>query len=141
MLSLILEQLTQILAKVGISSSQEDEILIAVKDVNTPPDTNKEESTFEESLTSDEEHLFKLEIEEDEEGISDDHYANESCIKQCFQVSIRLDQFCFCFYFDLHLQSLISHTLKYIRFHFVKSYVNNILLLLHVWFHWKFHYT
>ena len=136
MLSIILEQLTQILAKVGISSSQQEEILIAVKDVSSPPDINKEESTFEESLTSDEEHLFKLEIEEDEEGISDDHYANESCIKQCFQVSIRLDQFCFCFYFvKLHLQ------FEYIRFHFVKLYVNILLLLLHVWFHWKFHYT
>ena len=47
-MSINLEQLTQILAKVGISSSQEEWILIAVKDVITPPDTNKEELTFEE---------------------------------------------------------------------------------------------
>ena len=90
-MSISLEQLTQILGKAGISSSQEEEILIAFKDVSTPPHTSKEESTFEESRTSDQEHLFDLEIEEDEEGILGDHYANKSCIKQCFQVSIRLD--------------------------------------------------
>ena len=91
MVSISLEQLTQILAKSEISSSQEEEILIAVKDVSTPPDTNKEESTFEESCISNEEHLFELEIEEDEEGISGDHHANKSCIEHRFQVSIRLD--------------------------------------------------
>ena len=128
-----LDQLTQILAKVGISSSQEKEILTAVKDEVTPPEANKEESTIEESCISDEEHLFELKIEEDEEGISGDHHANESYIEQWFQVSIRLDQFCFCFYFvNLHLQYLILQTFEYIRFH---------LLLLHVWFHCKFHYT
>ena len=62
-MSISLEQLTQILAKVRISSSHEEEILIAVKDVSTPPDTNKEESTFEESCISNEEHLFELENE------------------------------------------------------------------------------
>ena len=48
MMSIILENLTQILAKVGISSSHEEEILIAAKDVITPREANKEESTFEE---------------------------------------------------------------------------------------------
>ena len=91
MIRIILEQLTQILAKVRVSSSHEEEILIAVKDVSTPPDTNKKGSAFEESYISDEKHLFKLEIEEDEEGISGDHHTNGSCIEQCFQVSIRLD--------------------------------------------------
>ena len=85
MLILILEKLTQILTKAGVSSSQEEDILIAVKDVSTPPDTNKEESTFEESRISDEEHMFELEIEEDEEGILGDHHANESYIKQSFK--------------------------------------------------------
>ena len=137
-MSISLEQLTQILAKDGISSSQEEEILIAAKDVINPLEANKEELTFEESYILDEEHMFELDIEEDEEAISSDHHANESCIKQWFQVSIRLDQFCFCFYFvNLHLQFLISHTFEYISFHFV----NILLLLLHVWFHWKFHYT
>ena len=42
-MSIILEQLTQILAIVKISSSQEEEILIAAKDVITPPEANKEE--------------------------------------------------------------------------------------------------
>ena len=57
-MSISLEQLTQILAKAEISSSQEDEILIATKDVITPPKANKEESTFEESCISEGEHLF-----------------------------------------------------------------------------------
>ena len=107
--------------------------MIAAKDVITPPEANKEESTFEESCISDEEHLFELEIEEDEEGILGDHHAIESCIEQWIQVSIKLDQFCFCFCFvNLHLQSLVSHTLEYIRFYFIKSHVNIFFLLLHV---------
>ena len=65
-MSIILEQLTQILAKVGISSSQEEEILIAVKDVSTPPDTNKEESTFEELCTAYDEKLCEHKTEKDE---------------------------------------------------------------------------
>ena len=65
-MSISLEQLTQILTKTRISSSLEEEILIATKDIITPPETNKEESIFEESCISDEEHLFELDIEEDE---------------------------------------------------------------------------
>ena len=90
-MSIILEQPTHILAKTGISSSLEEEILIETKDVITPPEANKEESTFEELCIPDEEHLFELEVEEDEEGILGDHHANGSCIKQWFQVSTRLD--------------------------------------------------
>ena len=75
-MSISLEQLTQILAKARISSSQEEEILIAAKDVITPLEANKEESCI-----ADEEHLFELEIEEDEEGILGDHHANGSCIE------------------------------------------------------------
>ena len=97
--------------------------MTTIKDETPLPEANKEESTVEESCISDEEHLFELEIEEDEEWISGDHHANESCIEHKFQVSIMLNQFCFCFCLDLHLQSLISHTFEYIRFHFV-----NILL-------------
>ena len=94
--------------------------MTAVNDEITHSEVNKEESTFEESCISNEEHMFELEIEEDEEGISGDHHTNESCIEQWFQVSIRLDQFCFCFYFvNLHLQYLDSHIYQYIRFHFV----------------------
>ena len=66
-MSISLEKLTQIIAKSNISSSQEEEILIATKDVITPPDTNKKELKFEESCISDEEHLFELEIEREEE--------------------------------------------------------------------------
>ena len=129
-MSINLEQLIEILAKARISSSQEEEILIAAKDVITPPEANKEESAFEESCISNEEHLFELEIEEDEEGISGDHHANKRCIKHKFQASIRLDQFCFCIYFvNIHLH------FEYIRFHFVKLNLNFYLVLLYRWLH------
>ena len=62
-MSISLEKLTQILAKVGISSSHEEEILIVVKDEITSPEVNEEESTIEESCITIEEHLFELEIE------------------------------------------------------------------------------
>ena len=93
-MSISLEQLTQILAKFGISSSHKEEILIAAKDVITLPKANKKESCI-----LDEEHLFKLEIEEDEEGISGEYQAIESCIEQWFQVSTRLDQFFFLLFY------------------------------------------
>ena len=115
--------------------------MTAIKNETTPREA-KEEPTSEEFYTSDKEQACEKENEEDEEGILGDHRANESCIEQCFQVSIKLDQCCFCFCFvNLHLQSLVSCTFGYIRFHFIKSHVNILLLLLHVWFQWKFHYT
>ena len=57
-MSVSLEQLTQILATVGISSSQEEHILTAVKSLTTPPKL-KEESTFKELCISNEEQLCK----------------------------------------------------------------------------------
>ena len=120
-MSISLEKLTQILAKVGISSSHEEEILIAAKDVITPLEAKKEESTSEESCILDEEHLFELEIEEDEEGILGDQHANESCIEQWFQVSTRLDQRSFHFYFiNSYFQDLIFYIIVYSRFSFSK---------------------
>ena len=101
-MSIILDQLSQLLAEAGISSSQEKKILIAAKRFTTPHEV-KEELTFEESCISEEEHLFELEIESEEEGISGDQHpeeypANRSCIKQWIQVSTSLNQFCFLFF-------------------------------------------
>ena len=101
-LSISLYQLFQLLAEAGISSSQEKEVLIEAKRFTTPPEL-KEELTFEESCISKEEHMFKLEIEREEEGISGDQHpeeypANISCIKQWIQVSTSLNQFCFLFF-------------------------------------------
>ena len=74
--------------------------MITAKDVITPHDTNNEELTFEESCISDEEHLFELEIEREEEGISSDQHPeeyprNRSCIERWIQISTRLNQFYF----------------------------------------------
>ena len=107
-MSISLDQLSQLLAEIGISSSQEKEILIAAKRFTTPPEV-KEELTFKESCISEEEHLFELEIESEREGISGDQHpkeypANKSCVKQWIQVSTSLNQFCFCFYsINLHV--------------------------------------
>ena len=77
-ISLSLDQLSQILAEVRItiSPSQENEILIAAKRFTTPPEV-KEELIFEESCILDEENLFKLESEREEEGISSDQHPEE----------------------------------------------------------------
>ena len=46
MMHISAEQLTQILATTGISSSQEEHIFTTIKNLTTPPEEN-EESTFE----------------------------------------------------------------------------------------------
>ena len=94
-MNISLDQISQLLAEARISSSQEKEILIAAKIFTTPHEV-KEELTFEESCISDEEHLFELEIEREEEGISSDQHfdeypANGSCIEQWIQVSTSLN--------------------------------------------------
>ena len=133
-MSVSLELLTEILAKAEISSSQEHDILTAIKNATTPP-KEKEESTYEEIYTSDKEQACEKEVEEDEEGIGD-HHANESCIKQWFQVSITLDRFCFCFYFiNSHFQYLIFHIILYSRFSLSELKDNLGLLLLDRWLH------
>ena len=71
------EQRTQILAKYGISPSREEDILIEVKDLTTPPEANKE-LAFKESCTSDGEQLFEQEVKKDKEAISDDLNQNRN---------------------------------------------------------------
>ena len=88
---LSLEQVTEILAKVGISSSLEEEILTAAESLITPlaknkddeeiltaseflitPPTTNKESTFKESYTFDEERSCKKEVEEDNKELQHD---------------------------------------------------------------------
>jgi hypothetical protein len=130
-MSVILEQLAQILAKTGISSSQEEEILTAAQSLNTPPETN-EKSTSEE-LEEDNEEL--------QQDLSEEKHAYESIIEQWFQVSTRLAPF-FYFYLEiLQSQQLDSFTLEYFHYSFEKLPLNILLLLLRAWLHWKFAYT
>jgi len=70
-MSLSLEQITQILEKVRISSSLEEEILTTVKILITPPELNKE-SPYEESCTFNEEQLGEQEVKEDNEELHHD---------------------------------------------------------------------
>ena len=95
-----MEQLTQILAKVGISSSHEEEILKAAESLVTPPTANKE-STYEESCTSDDEQSCEQENEEDHEELQHDmrseNCAYENPIERWLQPSTRLEQFSFSF--------------------------------------------
>ena len=142
-LSISLELLTHALAKAKIFSSQEEEILRAIKYLTTPLEAT-EESSFKDSCASDGEQLFEQEIEEDEEELQHEHEGNhayESLIKQWFQVSTRLDQ-SFCFYLvSSQLQQLNFIIFVYFKFHFAKLTMNIFLLLFLAWLHWIFNYT
>ena len=100
-MSLILEQLTQILAKVAISSSLEKEILTAAESLITPPATNKE-STYEESYTFDDRQSCEKEVQgnnnELQHDLRSENYAYESPIERWFQANTRLEQFSFSFF-------------------------------------------
>jgi hypothetical protein len=144
-MNLSLEQLTQILAKVGVSSSLEEEILTAAESLFTPPEVNKE-STYEEPCIFNEEPLGAQEVEEDNEELQHDlsktNYAYESLIERWFQESTRLVPLSFPFYFvNLELQQLISHAHTYSRLSIAKLKDNIFLLLLRAWLHWLFDYT
>ena len=145
-MSVSLELLTEILAKFGISSSQEEEILAAIKDATTPLEA-KEELTSEEFYTADNEQACEKEIEENEEGVSgelneEEYHAYKSCIEHWFQVGTHLDKFCFYFYLvSLPLQQQNSFILVNFYLSFEKLHMNIFLLLLRAWLHWKFDYT
>ena len=83
-MSISLEQLTQILAKVGIPSSWEEEILTVDESLITPPEAN-DASTYEALCTSDDEQLHKQEIKEDNKELRHDlrseNYAYEIIIE------------------------------------------------------------
>jgi hypothetical protein len=129
-MSLSLEQLTQILAKVRISSSHEEEILTAAMILITPPAVNKE-SIFEGSCTFNEEQLCEQEIQEDNEELQHDlkegNCAYESFIEKWFEVCTHLDKFQF---FSLPLQQQNSFILVNFHFSFEKFPLNILLLLL-----------
>jgi hypothetical protein len=138
-MSISLEQLTQILAKAGIFSSQEEEILIAAESLITPPETDNE-STHEECKQEEEEDNEEL-----QHDVSETNYAYESLIEQWFQADTRLKSFSFSFSVDnLEFQQFSNHFLYihvYSRSSLVKLEENICLLLLREWFHWKFDYT
>ena len=56
-MSISLEQLTQILAKVGISSYHEEEILTVVESLITPPPTNENSYASKQEIKEDNEEL------------------------------------------------------------------------------------
>ena len=57
-MSVSLEQLAHILAKIGVSSSLEEEIMTAAESLNTPSEMN-EESASEDSCIFDDEQSFE----------------------------------------------------------------------------------
>jgi hypothetical protein len=138
-MSISLEQLTQILAEAGISSSQEEKILIAVESLITPPEID-DESTHKECEQEEEEDNEEL-----QHDLSETNYAYESLIEQWFQAGTRLEPFSFSFYFDnLEFQQFSDYLLYiyvYSRLSFVKLEENIFVLLLREWIHWKFDYT
>ena len=145
-MSVSLELLTEILAKVGISSSQEEEILTAIKDATTPLEA-KEEVTSEEFYTVDNEQACEKEVKENEERLSsklneEEHYAYKSCIEQWFQVGTCFDKFRFYFYeVSFPLQQLDSFIFVNFYSSFEKLPMNIFLLLLRTWLHWTFDFS
>ena len=143
-MSISLEQLAHILAKIRVSSSLEEEILTAAESLNTPSETN-EESASEDSCIFDDEQSFKQEIDEDDKepqhDLSEGKCAYESHIERWFQVSTKLDQFSFSFNLvSFPLQQEYSLILLNFHFSFEKLPLNILLLLLRAWLHWKFDY-
>ena len=138
-MSISLEQLTQILAEAGISSSLEEKILIAAESLITPPETDNE-STHEECKQEEEEDNEEL-----QHDVSETNYAYESLIEQWFQAGTRLKSFSFSFSFDnLEFQQFFDYLLYiygYSRLSFMKLEKNIFILLLREWLHWKFDYT
>ena len=57
-MSISLELVTHGLEKAGFSSSQEEEVLAAIRDLTTPPKSN-EESSSENSCTCEGEQVFE----------------------------------------------------------------------------------
>jgi hypothetical protein len=110
-MTIILEQLTKILAKFEISSSHKEDILTIVEGLISPPTTN-DESTYEEANLFNGEQLGQEEVEEDNAELHHDlsktYCAYKSLIEQWFQASTRLASFSFSFYFFyLQFQQLI----------------------------------
>ena len=138
-MSVSLEQLAQILAEAGVSSSQEEKILIAVESLITPPETD-DESTHKECEQEEEEDNEEL-----QHDVSETNYTYESLIEQWFQAGTRLKSFSFSFSFDnLEFQQFSNYLLyihAYSRLSFVKLEENICILLLREWLHWKFDYT
>jgi hypothetical protein len=88
-MSVILEQLAQILAKARISSSQEEEILTTAQSLNTPLEMNEELKSKE----------LEEENEELQHDLSEGNYAYESYIERWFQETTKLNSFNFSFNF------------------------------------------
>ena len=57
-MSISLELLTHALAKAGLSSSQEEEVLATIRDLTTPSESN-EESSSEKSYACESEQVFE----------------------------------------------------------------------------------
>ena len=71
-MNISLELLTHALAKAGFSFSQEEEVLAAIRDFTTPPESNKESSS-ENSCACEGEQVFEYEIDQDDQEIEEDH--------------------------------------------------------------------
>ena len=131
-MSIILEQLTQILAKVEISSYHEEAILIAAESLITPPPTNENSYASEQEIEEDNEEL--------QHDLSEVNCAYESLIEQWFQARTRLDAFSF-YFVNLVFQQIL-HVYTYFQLLLFANLKENILLLLlRAWLHWIFDYT
>ena len=146
-MNISLEELSQILAVVGISSSREEHILTVVKNLSTSPKV-KEEPTFHETHISNGEKSFEPETEQAKEEMRCDlnqewNQEYHSSIEIWFKVVTRshhsfiLPSLFVSYYFP----QLVSHTLICFKLHFPNMSVNKFIILLRMWLNWKYAYT
>ncbi len=103
-MSISLEKLAQILTKVEISSSMEEDILTAAESLITPPSMNEKSCALEQQIEEENKEL--------QHDLSEENCAYENLIEQCFQALTRLDAFSF-YFVNLEFQQLILHVYVY----------------------------
>ena len=158
-MNISLEELSKILAAVGISSSQGEQILTVIKNLSTSPEVKEELEEEPETSTNhlcqyveepknSREQSFELDIKEaKEENTSSDLHEEgnqeyHNPIERWFQTIIRSHRSFILPYFFVssYLQQLVSYTLVFFKVYFSNLSVNVFLILLRMWLHWKYVY-
>ena len=149
-----LEEITQILAAAGISSSQEAHILTTIKNSSTSPNVKEESEADLEAFTVEviedfgEQSCEPKSDEAKEENIQCDLHEEENQVysdpvETWFKTIIRSHKsFVLSYLFiSYHLHLLVSHTHEHFKVHFINMSVNMFMILLRRWLHWKHSFT
>ena len=147
-----LEELSKILATVGISSSQEEHILIAVQNLSTSPEKKEEAKEdikaylMEEEIKYVGEQSSELENKEEESPCDlheEDNKEEYTSIETWFHITNRSNHSLFLpfLFISYHSNQLVFHALVCINVYFSNPSMNAFLHLFLTWLHWKYSYT